>query len=147
MNYPPSLGWYIDFTQTAGERIVSPALVQNNKVIFETIIPSSDPCIPGGGGWLMEVSLLSGGTMPTPVFDTNGDGQINSQDALVAGVMSTVGMPTGVTWLNPQSPSGSPQKLMPGSNVNVQSVQNVGANNNQSSTQSVVRRLFWQQIQ
>lgn len=52
-NWNTQRGWYLDFT--AGERIVSKALLAYDRVIFSTLIPFGDGCSFGGSGWLMEL--------------------------------------------------------------------------------------------
>lgn len=85
-------GWYLDLP-TSMERVIGPALVRDNRVIFTTLIPSIDPCEFGGTGWLMEVSAITGAELPYAVFDTSGDGLVdNTADKLASGVPINVGM-------------------------------------------------------
>lgn len=44
-------GWYVDFAESdkTGERSVTNPLVINGFVFFNTLIPGTDPCQPGGG--------------------------------------------------------------------------------------------------
>ncbi|GAB4118959.1 MAG: PilC/PilY family type IV pilus protein [Wenzhouxiangellaceae bacterium] len=92
---PEDRGWYVDLPDQ-GERIVRPALVRSGVVFFVTLIPSDEPCIPGGTGFLMALDTATGG-VPTPeqlgsptVFDTNGDGVFdefdNPGDEVVIGI-------------------------------------------------------------
>lgn len=46
-------GWYLDFP--AGERIVTKPTLIYDRLLFSTIIPSTDICTFGGAGWLMEL--------------------------------------------------------------------------------------------
>ncbi|WP_406828936.1 pilus assembly protein [Microbulbifer sp. ARAS458-1] len=51
-------GWYLDFTSgggVTGERIISKPLLIYDRLLFPTMITSSDPCSFGGSGWLMEL--------------------------------------------------------------------------------------------
>lgn len=91
-------GWYLDLvypstaTSGDGERVVSPATLRGGKVIFTTVIPSSNACSYGGSSWLMEIDALSGGRLEDSVFDVNGDGLINDSDfANMSGDMGSVG--------------------------------------------------------
>jgi len=52
-NWNTQRGWYLDFT--AGERIVTKAILAYDRVIFSTLIPYGDGCSFGGSGWLMEL--------------------------------------------------------------------------------------------
>jgi type IV pilus assembly protein PilY1 len=79
-------GWFIDFDFKGdeGERVVSAPLlvkVQRGAVIeIPSIIPSSDPCMAGGRGYLNFVSAFSGAAIDFPFFDLNGDGVVNDKD-------------------------------------------------------------------
>ena len=69
-------GWYIDLP-TAGERVVSRALVRDDIVYFSTIIPDVSVCAEGGTGWEMAVKTENGGSPDAPVFDFNDDNEIS----------------------------------------------------------------------
>jgi type IV pilus assembly protein PilY1 len=84
-------GWYLDLVSPSGyngERQVTDPLVRNDRVIFTTLIPSSDPCGFGGSSWLMVLDLLSGGRLTDAQLDTNGDGKVDGNDQPVSGVGS-----------------------------------------------------------
>jgi type IV pilus assembly protein PilY1 len=72
-------GWYINLPAT-GERVVSDANVRAGRVVFNTLIPNTDPCGFGGTGWVMEFDVMNGNRNDTPTFDTNGDGQMSGAD-------------------------------------------------------------------
>ena len=84
-------GWYIDLP-TSLERVIGGAAVRDNRVIFTTLVPSTDPCVFGGTGWLLEVSAITGAKLPYSVFDTTGDKLVNTQDGDISGVPVGVGM-------------------------------------------------------
>jgi len=84
-------GWYIDLP-TSMERVIGSAAVRDNRVIFTTLVPSTDPCEFGGTGWLMEVSAFTGAKLPYSVFDTNGDKLVTIADKDISGVPIGVGM-------------------------------------------------------
>ncbi|MEM9173231.1 MAG: PilC/PilY family type IV pilus protein [Pseudomonadota bacterium] len=76
-------GWYMDLPGN-GERVVSNALVRGDIVFYNTIIPDSgDPCVVGGGGWLMSVKICSGGRPDEPAFDLNRDNAVNNGDIVI----------------------------------------------------------------
>lgn len=86
-------GWYIDLLQPPegtqqGERSVIMPMLNFGRIIFTTLIPSIDPCEAGGRNWLMLLDAETGGMMPKPQFDTNGDGKLNSTDRVIAAVGS-----------------------------------------------------------
>ena len=81
-------GWYMDLPD-AGERVVSNPLVRGDVVFFNTIVPDSgDPCIIGGGGWLMSINICDGARPDVPVFDRNRDNAVDNGD-LVADLTLT----------------------------------------------------------
>lgn len=86
-------GWYIDLLQPPegtqqGERSVIMPMLNFGRIIFTTLIPSIDPCEAGGRNWLMLLDAETGGMMPKPQFDTNGDGKLNNNDRVIAAVGS-----------------------------------------------------------
>lgn len=92
----PNYGWYMDLP-SSGERVTgSPSLV-SGIIFFNTFIPSTSPCDFGGTGWLMALHYLDGSLIPSAVFDTNQDGQIDMNDFSVAGIQ--VGAALGGTTL------------------------------------------------
>jgi type IV pilus assembly protein PilY1 len=74
-------GWYLTLP-TSGERMVTDPTIRAGRVIFNTLIPNTDPCGFGGNGWVMEVDVMTGNRYNTPTFDTNGDEQISLADLL-----------------------------------------------------------------
>lgn len=85
-------GWYIDLEKPGGtkegERSVIMPMLNFGRIIFTTLIPSTDPCEAGGRNWLMLLNAETGGMMLKPQFDTNGDGKLNSNDSPIAAVGS-----------------------------------------------------------
>ena len=78
-------GWYINLAST-GERVVSDANIRAGRVVFNTLIPNTDPCGFGGTGWVMEVDVMNGNRNDTPTFDTNDDKQISAADLNLGGI-------------------------------------------------------------
>jgi Tfp pilus tip-associated adhesin PilY1 len=72
-------GWYINLP-ASGERVVSDPNIRAGRVIFNTLIPNTDPCGFGGTGWVMEVDVMTGNRNDSPTFDTNNDTQISAAD-------------------------------------------------------------------
>jgi type IV pilus assembly protein PilY1 len=89
------LGWYMDFIQPAtsnlpansdlGERVVSAPILRDGRIIFTTVIPSTDACTFGGTSWLMELGSTSGQRLGSAPWDINGDGKIDSNDLVTSG--------------------------------------------------------------
>lgn len=108
------LGWRDDLltasSSSLGEKQVSnPVLLGGScpRVIFTTLIPSSDICGYGGSSWLMELDPTNGGTVCQDVFDITGDGVANENDrptggGIVAGINPGIGiMPEPVILRDP----------------------------------------------
>ncbi|RNC73170.1 MAG: pilus assembly protein PilY [Desulfuromonadales bacterium] len=79
-------GWYIDLPGN-GERVITEPVATGTydspKVIFTTFTPSTDPCLPGGISWLMQVNMDTGGEPKKPVFVVPGrpDGTVPVGDS------------------------------------------------------------------
>lgn len=80
VNYPTKKGWYIDLIyqgNAEGERVVSPGILRDERVVFATLIPETDPCGFGGTSWLMELDAVNGRRLAYTVFDLNLDSLFN----------------------------------------------------------------------
>jgi len=99
VDYASKKGWYMDLKlvtgSAQGERVVAAPLIRNNRIVFTTLIPSSDPCTFGGDSWLMELDAISGAQLPMTPFDLNGDGLFTSAD-YVSVTITVAGVPTVV---------------------------------------------------
>lgn len=131
VTYPGKRGWYMDFDVPSpkGERIVTTALLRYGRVIFLTLIPSTDACVPGGESWLMELDAQSGAALPGSNFDFNNDGKFDGDDLLAsgaaaAGIKTSVGITKPPAWF--QGPSGKDFKVMTGTTGGIQSTGNKG---------------------
>lgn len=91
VSYATKRGWFMDLP-TSTERVIGTSLIRAGRAIFTTVIPSIDPCDFGGTGWLMEVDAKTGAQLPYSVFDTDGNGVVNDQDARRGGVPLSVGI-------------------------------------------------------
>jgi len=98
-------GWYLDFNDTAGERVTTKAILLQDWLIFPTLIPSGVACQYGGGSWLMAVRAVGDKSGVTPpianayngflVLGDLGFGQLGE-----AGKGAIVGSGTDATLLN-----------------------------------------------
>jgi type IV pilus assembly protein PilY1 len=59
VDYESKKGWYVNLP-VQGERIVTNGVIRGNYVYVSTLIPSSDPCLGGGDGWIMAFDLQEG---------------------------------------------------------------------------------------
>jgi type IV pilus assembly protein PilY1 len=84
INWASKDGWYLNLVPPSGtatgERVLSVPLLRFGRVIFNTSIPSADPCVLGGTGWLMELDAATGGNLPYSALDMNNDGLFDSAD-------------------------------------------------------------------
>jgi type IV pilus assembly protein PilY1 len=89
VNWKSQQGWYLDLLPPSGpaqgERVLSVPLLRFGRVIFNTSIPSADPCVLGGTGWLMELDAATGGNLAYSALDMNNDGLFNEGDYVVIG--------------------------------------------------------------
>ena len=142
-------GWYLDLyntqgnnTNNYGERAVTNPVLRNGKLVFTTLLPSTDPCEYGGDGWLMEVDPGNGGQLAFAPFDlnddnrftrydyiqvnydVNGDGQVNGQDVIPPGGQKMEAIPSAPTFVAGDG-SGDPEiKYVSLSNGAVKPVKN-----------------------
>lgn len=111
VDYATQRGWYIDLTQAPGQRLIYPPSPIKNFVLFNTVAPvtttQATTCDNNGKGFSWYVPIMMDGTYDhTIVLDTNGDGQINADDALANGY-STEGDGRGTVLTDPKCPQGS----------------------------------------
>ncbi|KTC65511.1 type IV fimbrial biogenesis PilY1-like protein (plasmid) [Legionella adelaidensis] len=100
-------GWYLDLAVNGvlkGERIISNMIYLDKKLIFSTIIPTSDPCDFGGESWLMTLDAFTGARLINPVLDADNSGTVDTNDTVaiveagntvnvaVSGIKSQVGL-------------------------------------------------------
>jgi type IV pilus assembly protein PilY1 len=97
VNYPTQKGWYINLP-SLGERSVTDSLLSGGNVFFSTLTPSNITCSYGGTSWLMSVNYLHGNQPESPIFDSNADKEINTNDTIYAGT-SLVGISSAPTIL------------------------------------------------
>lgn len=78
-------GWYINLVPPSntpeGERMLVGNQFSNGFLIGTSLIPdTSDPCAPGGRGWVMALNPFTGTNPTGNFFDMNGDGVFNDLD-------------------------------------------------------------------
>ncbi len=93
VNWASKRGWYMDLlkppsSSNQGERSIVMPLLNFGRILFTTLIPSSDPCASGGSNWVMLLNGETGGMLTAPHFDTDKNGLLNSSDQIIAGVGS-----------------------------------------------------------
>jgi type IV pilus assembly protein PilY1 len=98
-------GFYLDLISPAngfeGERVVADAQLRFGRIVFTTLIPSTDPCSFGGSSWIMELDAFDGGSYGESIFDLNEDDNFDESDYVevsegvfkpVSGLASEVGI-------------------------------------------------------
>lgn len=134
-------GWYVDLPSD-GERVINEAVfpsgAKRDTVLFSTLIPNPDLCSPGLNGFLMSVSVATGGRFTEPTLDLNGDGNIDNTDT--PGSLPPSGIPFGggETPTNVRKPDVPLDKALPGN----PSDSSVGVRN----TSGPIGRQSWRQI-
>ncbi|ROR94742.1 type IV pilus assembly protein PilY1 [Sinobacterium caligoides] len=86
-------GWALALPDERERLVVSP-FVRRHVVFFNTSIPDNIPCSGGGSGWQMAVEALDGLDPTASAFDSNGDGVVDSEDAIYAGKHFDHGLPS-----------------------------------------------------
>lgn len=109
-------GWYIDLVSPptppgtpVGERVVSDPQVVNDVLNFSSIIPSSDPCLPGGTGFQNALNAFTGASLSESFFDLNGNGSFADETVSVGGSTGSPGTPaaTGSVGLGGMGTTGN----------------------------------------
>jgi type IV pilus assembly protein PilY1 len=97
VSIPTVKGWYVDFTLNTGERVINDPAVQGGDLVLTTYIPPANVCTAGGSSYFYVFNYATGGSFPSPQFDVNGDGVINSSDQVKVNgtTMNPVGMSLG----------------------------------------------------
>ncbi len=129
------MGWYLDMVNTEagntdnfGERMITNPLLRTNRLIFTTMIPSSESSCTstGGDGWLMEIDANTGGQLAFSPFDlnndllftttdymqvsydVNGDGVVDVNDRVPASGIKQEGIPSSPVVVSGEDP-GDPE--------------------------------------
>lgn len=59
VDYEVKKGWFADLPDS-GERVVTNAVIRGDYAYVSTLIPSEDPCLGGGEGWIMAFNIQEG---------------------------------------------------------------------------------------
>ena len=96
------MGWYMDFPNAtvSGERSVFRPILTSGRLIFTTLVPSTQTCLFGGTSFMMVVDPNTGARIESAVLDVNANGVLNSSDQVIfggvnvylSGVQSTIGI-------------------------------------------------------
>ena len=96
------MGWYMDFpnSTTTGERSVFRPILTAGRLIFTTLVPSTQTCVFGGTSFLMVLDPATGARIAGAVIDVDANGLLNTADQVMfggsnvyaSGVQSTIGI-------------------------------------------------------
>ena len=134
----PHRGWALDLLNGAsnfGERQVSSAVLRNGRVIFTTLIPSTDICAAGGTGWLMILDTENGGALSESALFTNG-----TLDSSVGGIQpggADGGIPSMPAIMDLQE-GGNEIMVLGTSTANIVSIEATGTSN--------IDRMSWREV-
>jgi len=81
------MGWYMDFPSgtTSGERSVFRPILTSGRLIYTTLVPSTQACLFGGTSFLMVLDPSTGGRIDAAVLDSSGDSALTSADQTTVG--------------------------------------------------------------
>jgi type IV pilus assembly protein PilY1 len=111
-NYPTQKGWYMDLAPvSAKQRVIFPATVLTNYVLINTMAPANKPTGPcdlqfGTSAYFL-LPAATGVQSTSPVWDTDGNGVVNSSDSSDAGYSTGYGGKTTVGWFPGDGTPGS----------------------------------------
>jgi type IV pilus assembly protein PilY1 len=112
------MGWYMDFPSaaTTGERSVFRPVLTAGRLLYTTLVPSTQACLFGGTSFLMVIDPATGARIDGAVLDSDGNGALNTNDRVIlggvnvylSGVQSTIGItPTPTIVKSPGASGGS----------------------------------------
>src|SRR5690606_21578179 len=87
MDWDTYKGWYLDFNLIAGERVITKPVLVMDRLIFNTVIPSSIPCDYGGRSYAMELVAVGDKNIGHTVLGPNANTEL---DNLVVGEASVL---------------------------------------------------------
>jgi type IV pilus assembly protein PilY1 len=96
------MGWYMDFpsSTTTGERSVFRPILTGGRLIFTTLVPSTQTCLSGGTSFMMVIDPVTGARNDSMVLDVNANGVLDNSDQVsfggfnvyASGVQSKIGI-------------------------------------------------------
>lgn len=101
VDYEDQEGWFIDLPAQSGngagivkrEVVIDAAQLERGlerpRVVFNSLVSGSGSCNLGSDSWLMEADAYTGGPLEKALFDVDGDGEINANDAVTGNVHAT----------------------------------------------------------
>ncbi|ERS87100.1 hypothetical protein Q667_15590 [Marinobacter sp. C1S70] len=81
IDYKSKDGWYVELP-TTGERVITNGVIRGQYAYVSTLIPSADPCMGGGDGWIMAFDMQEGSVGLDNDPDALGAFEDSTQDAM-----------------------------------------------------------------
>jgi type IV pilus assembly protein PilY1 len=156
-------GWFLEMPNSGdggapnnpatgtGEKIVFDPLISTGKIVFTTLLPSTQPCDAGGTSFIMDMEPVGGSRLAFSPFDLNADNNFTSADFLiyggrtiaVSGLGSTIGIVPQPTVI--QGAPGKEVKVLSGSSGGLMSVLENAPTSGPTSGR-IGRRITWREI-
>lgn len=136
-------GWVIDWNVEAGERVITESIQYKLKqyaLIASSMIPSAtDPCVPGGTGYVNAVDPWSGSIVPgDSVFDVNADNSF-TDDKISGFSIGSVNLGVGL----PSRPTLIGSRLVVGGTDSTNRVKDIKINPGAAAKKG---RIAWREI-
>ncbi len=111
------MGWYMDFPAsiTTGERSVFRPILTAGRLIFTTLVPSTQTCLFGGTSFMMVIDPATGARIGAAVLDVTANGILDNNDQVssggvnvyASGVQSNIGITPTPTIIRGGAGAGS----------------------------------------
>lgn len=151
-------GWYLDLltppaATAEGERVISDTQVIGRVLLSASVIPSDDPCEPGGRGFLNAMDAFTGASLSGAFFDVNGNGDF-TDDTLggvpIGSLDLGVGMVTSPSLLSnlagPSIPGVSPSGCGSGSGMVIAGGSSGGSGCTGANLDFLFGRISWREL-
>jgi type IV pilus assembly protein PilY1 len=128
VNFTTKAGWYADLI-SSGQRFMTKPTGLQNRFVATLNTPPASACSAVPSSMLLELNYATGGALPYPILDSNGDGVINSADPYAAGLTIGPGYASSPTILNPSTRKGDIRKqitLSGGTGVSIKNKNSAG---------------------
>lgn len=139
-------GWYMPLVYQGvdeGERVIYPAQTTEGRVVFVTAkVDANDPCISSGSGRLVELDILTGAMLSYEVLDTDGNGIIDGNDQIVAGINIGGGLPGLPVIIDKGDEKPTQTKV-----VLLSTGENVFLDERAAASAGISRRIMWRQLE
>lgn len=158
-------GWFLEMPNSGdggapnapvtgtGEKIVFDPLISTGKLVFTTLLPSTQPCDAGGTSYIMDMDPVTGSRLSFSPFDLNNDNNFNSADFVsyggkiiaVSGIGSTIGIVPQPTVIQGPAGGGMEIKVLSGSSGALTALKENSPTTTPTGTRTG-RRITWREM-